>query len=46
MSSKLKRAGRRNSRARIFTFALPVVLVLIKVSLFRNGKVSTEPPPV
>ncbi len=34
-------AYRRNSRARIFTFALPVVLLLILVSLFHNGKVST-----
>jgi ABC-2 type transport system permease protein len=35
------RAYRRNQRARIFTFAVPVVLLLILVSLFRNGKVST-----
>jgi ABC-2 type transport system permease protein len=35
------RAYRRNSRARIFTFAVPVVLLLILVSLFHNGKVST-----
>ncbi len=35
------RAYRRNSRARIFTVAMPVVLLLILVSLFHNGKVST-----
>lgn len=35
------RAYRRNSRARIFTFALPVVLLLILVSLFHNGTVAT-----
>jgi len=36
------RAYRRNSRARIFTVAVPVVLLLILVSLFSNGKVSTN----
>ena len=33
------RAFRRNTRARIFTLAVPVVLLLILVSLFRNGTV-------
>jgi ABC-2 type transport system permease protein len=36
------RAYRRNSRARIFTVAVPVVLLLILVSLFHNGTVSTN----
>jgi ABC-2 type transport system permease protein len=33
------RAFRRNTRARIFTLAVPVVLLLILVSLFRSGTV-------
>jgi ABC-2 type transport system permease protein len=33
------RAFRRNTRARIFTLAVPVVLLLILVSLFRGGTV-------
>jgi len=33
------RAFRRNNRARIFTLAVPVVLLLILVSLFRSGTV-------
>jgi ABC-2 type transport system permease protein len=33
------RAFRRNTRARIFTLAVPVVLLLILVSLFKNGTV-------
>ncbi len=33
------RAFRRNTRARIFTLAVPVVLLLILVSLFRTGTV-------
>ncbi len=36
------RAFRRNSRARIFTVAVPVVLLLILVSLFKDGKVATS----
>jgi ABC-2 type transport system permease protein len=34
------RAFRRNTRARIFTLAVPVVLLLILVSLFRGGTVT------
>jgi ABC-2 type transport system permease protein len=33
------RAFRRNTRARIFTLAVPVILLLILVALFRNGTV-------
>jgi ABC-2 type transport system permease protein len=35
------RAFRRNTRARIFTLAVPVVLLLILVSLFRSGTVTS-----
>jgi ABC-2 type transport system permease protein len=35
------RAFRRNTRARIFTLAVPVALLLILIGLFRNGTVAT-----
>ena len=35
------RAFRRNTRARIFTLAVPVVLLLILVALFRSGTVKS-----